>query len=93
MSQTGLPKGVEISHYNHVAHAKGFLYMTGLDEQYEEKRRRASALCFLPMYHAYSESIFVVIHAYERVPVYIMPTFDFGKMLSHVEAFRITRLF
>ncbi|KAF4954804.1 hypothetical protein FSARC_12021 [Fusarium sarcochroum] len=89
---TGIPKGVEISHYNHVANSCGVTTFHKLDPDFEARRQRAAALCFLPMYHAFSQGYFITSFPYERVPVYIMPSFDFPKMLAHIQAFRITKL-
>ncbi|KAM0555025.1 hypothetical protein ACHAPJ_006373 [Fusarium lateritium] len=89
---TGIPKGVEISHYNHVANSCGVTTFHKLNPDFEVRRQRAAALCFLPMYHAFSQGYFITSFPYERVPVYIMPSFDFPKMLAHIEAFRITKL-
>lgn len=93
MLQTGLPKGVEITHYNHVANGVGVVQLDKLAPDYEAKRRRAAALCFLPMYHAFSQGYFISCFPHERVPVYIMPGFDLIKMLNHVSKYRITKLF
>ncbi|KAK7416462.1 hypothetical protein QQX98_005166, partial [Neonectria punicea] len=90
---TGVPKGVEISHYNHVANGIGAIHFNKLDPDYETKTSRASALCFLPMCHAFSMGYFINYFPYEGVPVYVMPSFDFPKMLAHIKTFRITKLF
>lgn len=63
-----------------------------LHPDYEARRQRAAALCFLPMYHAFSQGYFITSFPCERVPVYIMPSFDFPKMLAHIQNFRITKL-
>ncbi|KAF5966039.1 4-coumarate ligase [Fusarium coicis] len=89
---TGIPKGVEISHYNHVANSCGVTLFHKLHPDYEARRQRAAALCFLPMYHAFSQGYFITSFPCERVPVYIMPSFDFPKMLAHIQNFRITKL-
>ncbi|KAF4333686.1 4-coumarate ligase [Fusarium beomiforme] len=89
---TGIPKGVKISHYNHVANACGVTLFHKLHPDFEARRQHAAALCFLPMYHAFSQGYFITSFPYERVPVYIMPSFDFPKMLAHIQDFRITKL-
>ncbi|CAM1500800.1 Fc.00g099620.m01.CDS01 [Cosmosporella sp. VM-42] len=90
---TGIPKGVEISHYNNVANGLGVVTFHRLHPEYEARTQRASALCFLPMYHAFSQGYFINYFPYERIPVYVMPSFDFPKMLSHIQTYRITKLF
>ncbi|KAJ3522511.1 hypothetical protein NM208_g12830 [Fusarium decemcellulare] len=89
---TGIPKGVEISHYNHVANGLGVVTFQKLNKDYETRTRHAAALCFLPMYHAFSQGYFISCFPYERIPVYVMPSFDFPKMLAHIQTFRITKL-
>lgn len=87
-----MPKGVEISHYNHVANGLGVVSFQKLNQEYEVRTRRAAALCFLPMYHAFSQGYFITCFPYERIPVYVMPSFNFPKMLAHIQTLRITKL-
>ncbi|KAK0719705.1 hypothetical protein B0H67DRAFT_552015 [Lasiosphaeris hirsuta] len=89
---TGVPKGVEISHYSYVANGVGVEYTNNLDPDTEEKRKRARGLCFLPLYHAYGQTYFVANLPHLQIPVYIMPSFDFIKMLEYIQRFRITSL-
>lgn len=84
---------MEISHYNLVANGVGVVKFHQLNPEYETLTSRAAALCFLPMYHAFSQGYFVSYLPYERVPIYVMPSFDFPKMLSHIQTYRITKLF
>lgn len=88
---TGLPKGVEISHYAYVANCEGVRYVTSLDPAVAERRTSGRALCFLPLYHALAQT-FAANHARSGTPVYYMPSFDLAKMLSHVQKYRITNL-
>ncbi|OTB12438.1 hypothetical protein K445DRAFT_378636 [Daldinia sp. EC12] len=89
---TGVPKGVEITHYSYVANGLGVNHMERLDPDYEEKKKRYRRLGFLPMYHAYGQTFFVCIYPKEGVPVYIMSSFNFEKMLQCIEKFRIDSL-
>jgi 4-coumarate--CoA ligase len=89
---TGQPKGVEISHKNYVANLLQFNYVYSLHEDYEEKNKNTRWLCFLPMYHAMAQNIFIAAALMRQVPVYIMPRFDFIQMLECVQKFRITDL-
>ncbi|KAI5467167.1 hypothetical protein BGZ63DRAFT_19284 [Mariannaea sp. PMI_226] len=90
---TGVPKGVEITHYNQIANGIGAVHFNKLDPDYEARTSRAAALCFLPMCHAFSMGYFINFLPYERIPIYVMPSFDFPKMLAHIKNFRITRIF
>lgn len=87
---TGRPKGVEITHKNYVSNMLQYTHMGTLYPDYEERRARARWLCFLPMYHAMAQNIFIAAALYRQTPVYIMPKFDFIQMLEYTQKFRIT---
>ncbi|KAI1453535.1 acetyl-CoA synthetase-like protein [Annulohypoxylon moriforme] len=86
---TGVPKGVETTHYAYIANGVHVNFMERLDSLYEEKKARAHRLGYLPLYHAYGQTYFVCNYPREGVPVYIMPSFNFEKMLQHIEKFRV----
>ncbi|KAJ5975723.1 hypothetical protein N7481_009430 [Penicillium waksmanii] len=87
---TGRPKGVEITHKNYVANMLQYNYMASLNPDHAEKLLRARWLCFLPLYHAMAQNIFIAAALTRRTPVYIMPKFDFVKVLEYTQTFRIT---
>lgn len=89
---TGVPKGVEISHQAYVANCSQVIFLNKLDPEYGPKHERARGLAFLPFYHAYGQTYFIANCPVQRVPVYVMPKFDFLKFLQHIEKFRITML-
>ncbi|KAF3760758.1 hypothetical protein M406DRAFT_296170 [Cryphonectria parasitica EP155] len=89
---TGVPKGVEISHHAYVANCTQVVFLSQLDPDHEAKVARARALAFLPFYHAYGQTYFIANYPSQRIPVYIMPKFDFLKFLEHIEKYRITAL-
>ncbi|KAK2003178.1 AMP-binding enzyme [Colletotrichum falcatum] len=89
---TGVPKGVEISHYSYVANGAGVVKVTSLEQDYEASVARSVGLCFLPLYHAYAQTYFVANFAKQSIPVYIMPSFDFVKMLTYIQRYRVTHL-
>jgi len=89
---TGVPKGVEITHLAYVANTVQVSHNAMLDREYEDKRKKARSLCFLPMYHAYGQTYFCVGVVTRQIPAYIMQKFDFVKMLQHIQRFRITSL-
>lgn len=89
---TGVPKGVEISHHSYVANCSQVVYLAQLDPEYEAKRLLARGLGFLPLYHAYGQTYMISNYPKQRIPVYIMPKFDFLKMLEYTEKYRITTL-
>lgn len=86
---TGVPKGVEITHYSYVANGIGVNYVDRLNPEYDENKKRARRLGFLPMYHAYGQTFFICNYPKESIPLYIMPSFNFERMLQIVEKFRI----
>ncbi|KAM0350659.1 hypothetical protein ACHAPU_003147 [Fusarium lateritium] len=89
---TGVPKGVEISHRSYVANGAGVVQMSDLEDDVVALRAKARGLAFLPMYHAYAQTYYISIYPKLSIPAYIMPGFDFEKMLQHVQRFRITNL-
>jgi len=89
---TGVAKGVMISHKNYVSNCRQQIFLTELHPEWPEIRKRQRLLCFLPMYHAMAQAIFCVNSMVQRVPVYMMPKFDFMEMLKCIERFRITDL-
>ncbi|ORY59523.1 uncharacterized protein BCR38DRAFT_488555 [Pseudomassariella vexata] len=89
---TGVPKGVEISHYSYVANGVGVVGVASLNPEFSEVNKRARQLCFLPMYHAFGQTYYTCIFPKLEVPVYIMPKFDFVKMLEYTQKYRITSL-
>lgn len=89
---TGVPKGVQISHFAYVANCTQVVYLSKIDPEYEAKRVRARGLAFLPFYHAYGQTFFISNMPAQRIPVYVMPKFDFLKFLQHIQKFRITSL-
>lgn len=89
---TGVPKGVEISHSAYVANGVGVTFVSELDPEHEVKLARTSSLGFLPLYHAFGQTYFIANNPRRNIPVYIMPSFDFVKMLTYVQKYRINSL-
>ncbi|GKT50352.1 4-coumarate--CoA ligase-like 7 [Colletotrichum spaethianum] len=89
---TGVPKGVEISHYSYVANGTGVVKVSALEEDHEASLARSVGLCFLPLYHTYAQTYFVANFAKQGIPVYIMSGFDFVKMLTYIQRYRVTQL-
>ncbi|KAH7166466.1 AMP-binding enzyme [Dactylonectria macrodidyma] len=87
---TGSPKGVEITHFSYVANGETALFEDRVSVK--PKQANESALCFLPLYHAAAQTIFGVNYPRLGMPVYVMPAFDFIKMLQHIQNFKITKL-
>lgn len=88
--QTGLPKGVEVTHFNHVANSIAVERFEDLDPRPEAQTASKASLCFLPMYHAYCQLFYICNLPRACTPVYVMPSFDFPKFLGHIAKYRIT---
>lgn len=89
---TGLPKCVEITHYAYVAAALLMEHFNDLTPDGPFRKGLERWLCFLPLYHAMGQAVFISVALRRRIPVYIMSQFHFTKMLDHVEKFGITKL-
>ncbi|KAF4454257.1 hypothetical protein F53441_3257 [Fusarium austroafricanum] len=88
---TGVPKGVEITHTSYVANGQGVVQVSDLEPD-ATLQGRTKGLGLLPMYHAYAQTYYISIYPHLNIPAYIMPSFDFEKMLQHIQRFRITSL-
>ena len=104
---TGVPKGVMITHYNYVANATQFAFISQLAPDEPVKTKQAYVkhdkitpeltlprrwLCYLPLYHAMGQAIFIAGGPKRGIPVYIMKKFDFIALLENVQRFKITTL-
>ena len=89
---TGVPKGVEITHLNYVANCQQTEFVAALDPDYTALLQRARGLSFLPMYHAYGQTVHCVSLPMKSIPIYVMRKFDFQRMLEYIERYRITSL-
>lgn len=89
---TGVPKGVMITHKNYVSNNQGVVRAAKTMPNYEENKKTARWLCMLPMYHAYGQTYFCVGTVSRQIPTYVMQKFNFLKMLSYIEKYKITDL-
>jgi 4-coumarate--CoA ligase len=89
---TGVPKGVQITHLNYVSNCAQTDHMAQLDPDFEAVAARSVGLSMLPMYHAYGQTVHCVSAPRRHIPVYVMQKFDFGKMLHHIQDYRVTGL-
>ncbi|KIW88205.1 uncharacterized protein Z519_11316 [Cladophialophora bantiana CBS 173.52] len=95
---TGLPKGVEISHYNLVANSTQFLFKRNLVADTPQGRARKSRLDLsgerwlapLPMYHAYGQTYYSISAARLGAKVFIMAKFNVVQYLLYLDIYRIT---
>lgn len=92
---TGVPNGVELTHYGLVANCVQMTALWSLDPRYstgDPSKRSQRMLGILPMYHGYGFLWFGTLAPYCRSSNYMMKRFDLLKMLWNILRFRITEL-
>ncbi|TPX13855.1 uncharacterized protein E0L32_005799 [Thyridium curvatum] len=89
---TGAPKGVEITHYSYVANGEASLLQHRLNKEATRDTSIGAGLCFLPLYHAAGQTTYAVNHPRMGMPVYVMPAFNFERMLQHIQNYGISSL-
>ena len=95
---TGLPKGVELSHYNLVSNSEQVLFKrqvpatTALGKARESRLKDSGErwIAALPMYHAFGQTYASLSAARCGAKVFIMPHFTFTKYLNFLDIYRIT---
>lgn len=85
---TGLPKGVELTHYNLVTTTMQQMKMQLSDTSIVHRR----SLCVLPMYHGLGLVYYVFVAPKSGVQTYMMEQYDLHSMLANIERFKITEL-
>ncbi|KEF59508.1 4-coumarate-CoA ligase [Exophiala aquamarina CBS 119918] len=87
---TGLPKGVEVTHLNYLANTlqTGQTVKNHLD--YEKRSLNSASLAYLPLYHAYGQTVYIALYFHHERTAYVMPKFDFIKMLEYTEKFKVS---
>lgn len=91
--QTGLPKGVMISHQNVIANCEQSIFMRDLEQPYTPSSRPQERwLGFLPLYHAYGQLWSIVAAARTLSPCYFMRSFNYTKFLGNIQNHRITHI-
>ncbi|KAL4818508.1 hypothetical protein BDW67DRAFT_156708 [Aspergillus spinulosporus] len=94
---TGLPKGVEISHYNVVANSAQLLAKRAIvskDHKGKSRKERLDMagdrwLAPLPMYHAYGQAYYCLNAARLGAKVFIMKSFNVDQYLLYMDIYRI----
>ncbi|KAJ5733813.1 hypothetical protein N7493_002599 [Penicillium malachiteum] len=95
---TGLPKGVQISHYNLIANSEQVLFKRShFSDTPESKKRRENLalsgerwLTPVPMYHAYGQTYSCLSAARLGAKIFIMMEFSLEKYLLFLDIYRIT---
>lgn len=90
---TGVPKGVELSHYSLIANCCQVNQLIDLDPRFSrDSVDQQRWLCFLPWYHGLALIYFGTVAPKRQIPVFCMKRFDLHKMLCHVQQFKISEL-
>lgn len=85
---TGVPKGVEITHYGLVASCVQLNHLNALNPTKYPTR----LLAMLPMYHGLGLLTFSTMSPYRRIPTYIMKRFSLVPLFKNIERFQISEL-
>lgn len=92
---TGVPKGVELSHYSLTANIRQLDYLFNLDLRFkadEHNSRNQRMFCPLPMYHSLGLLFYSALSLYRHIPVYILRKYSLTGMLKAIQDHRITEL-
>ncbi|EXJ71389.1 4-coumarate-CoA ligase [Cladophialophora psammophila CBS 110553] len=89
---TGMAKGVEITHRNYVANTLQLNFLSTLWPDHRERTQKARWLCYLPLYHALAQTLYIACGLQRKIPVYLMAKFYLLEVLNNVQRFRITDL-
>ncbi|KAF4465836.1 4-coumarate-- ligase [Fusarium albosuccineum] len=90
---TGKPKGVEITHFAYVANGETGIYQQRLHFEAYGEPYQGRALCFAPLCHAAAQTTYMANYPKLAISTYIMGSFNFVKMLEHIQNHKITELF
>ena len=84
---TGLPKGVELTHFNLVSNIYQVRKMHQADTPYGRR-----SLCCLPMYHVLGQVYYNFFAPKAGLQVVLMQRYELLSMLQHIQKFKITEL-
>lgn len=92
---TGIPKGVELSHYSLTANIRQLDFLFNLDPRFkadENNSLNQRMFCPLPMYHSLGLLFYSTLALYRHIPVYILKKYSLTGMLKAIQDHRITEL-
>ncbi|KLO97029.1 4-coumarate--CoA ligase [Fusarium fujikuroi] len=89
---TGMPKGVEVTHFAYVSNGEAHLLLHRLQQEAWLESYRARALCFLPLNHVAAQTTFIANCPKMGMETYVMRQYNFNDMLRHIEKYEITEL-
>lgn len=89
---TGLPKGVEATHLNYIANTPQTSQTIRNHPDLEKRSLNSVSLAYLPLYHAYGQTVYIALYFHHERTSYVIPKFDFIKMLDYTQKFKISDL-
>lgn len=90
---TGLPKGVEVSHYNLIANVEQVIFIRFAKNPWNaDTHPEERWVSFLPLYHAYGQLYTMSIAQKLQIPCYIMQKFEYTEFLRIIQDHKITHL-
>jgi acyl-CoA synthetase (AMP-forming)/AMP-acid ligase II len=95
---TGLPKGVELTHYNLISNVEHLAFKRAKfgDNELAQHRRLVLPdsgerwLAALPMYHAFGQTYYTMLAPRIGAKIFIMEKFDPVQFLAYIDMYRIT---
>ncbi|RDW66631.1 hypothetical protein BP5796_09380 [Coleophoma crateriformis] len=84
---TGLPKGVELTHYNLISNARQLRQV-----QFTTDPSSRRALCCVPLYHGLGLVYYMIVAPSMGMQVYIMERYNLADMLDYIPKFKLTEL-
>lgn len=79
-----------ITHTNYVSNCIQHQHLATLHPEYKERNAQAKWLCYLPLYHAMAQTIYLSGAFMRQIPTYFMPKFDFIQVLEAMQKYKIT---
>ncbi|KAH7126001.1 hypothetical protein EDB81DRAFT_663834 [Dactylonectria macrodidyma] len=95
---TGLPKGVELSHFNLVSNVQQLIFKRSIVANTKSDLGRVARLdesgerwlAPLPMYHAFGQTYYSMLAPRLGAKVFVMGKFNSVKYLTYIDIYRIT---
>ena len=90
---TGLPKGVEVSHFNLIANVEQNIFARYAKKPWNADTRPAERwVAFLPLSHAYGQLYTLSMAQKLQIPCYVMQKFEYTEFLRVIQDYKITHL-
>ena len=87
---TGFPKGVQVTHLNYIANTLQTSQTIKNHPDFEKRNFNTASLAYLPLYHAYGQTVYIALYFHHERTAYVIPKFDFIKILEYTQKFKIS---